>query len=271
MTEEHPFTELDRNEDQWAMLIVRYSCYSCLTFLAWDWLTGIPFEVRFIWRKSTARSTKFLYAFPRYFGLLSSICNAIAVSHIHAKYYVDRMSCERWYGFQKLTISVMLLALEILLMVRVFALFDRKRHMAIFLFASLAAKTLIVFVLGAHTIRNMDFEVACLTESVPWTAVCVSALDVLVQTVIWSMTLYKHLITHLKHGWQNIPLLSLVTRDGSVAFVLLVVIFVVLLKDAMTVKGNVSEQRMRLNDIAFPYVNIPNHHCFHSLPFHLAF
>ena len=48
-----------------------------------------------------------------------------------------------------------------------------------------------------------------------------SILEMVVQTLFWAATLYKHLRTCRETGWQNIPLLSLVTRDNTFTFTLL--------------------------------------------------
>jgi len=48
-----------------------------------------------------------------------------------------------------------------------------------------------------------------------------SAIGLVVQSTIWGMTLFKHVKVLVRNGWRNIPLLSLVTRDGSWAFVFL--------------------------------------------------
>ncbi|KDR75285.1 hypothetical protein GALMADRAFT_543563 [Galerina marginata CBS 339.88] len=239
-------------DDQWAMFIVRYTCYSCITVLTWEWLTTLSFEVRTIWRKSTPYATKLLYFYPRYLGLVSSICNSIAISRIHEIYIVDRDTCQWWYGFQLLVSDTMVLALEMLLMFRIFALFERKPKMAMFLCGLLVSKTVVIILLGVYSIRRITFGDACLAKGVPVTVMYSSALEMLVQTVIWCLTLYKHFRTHLEHQRQTIPLLSIVTRDGSWSFLLVSVIYVALIKDAFTGTGRLSDKTARLCDITFP-------------------
>jgi len=209
---------------------VQYACYSSLTFIVWEWLITLSFEVDIIWRKETPRYTKLLYCTPRYLGLISLIWNTFMMSYIHL---VNPKICRWWHGFQVLTADVMLLSLEILLMVRVFALYDRKQWIAVFLGAVLGLKTTALIILSALTLGMITFGNACLVKRAPRTVVYISFLDILIQTLFWAATLYKYLRTRWESGWQTIPLLTLVTRDSAFTFALLLVLYVMSMVDAI--------------------------------------
>ncbi|KAF8160883.1 hypothetical protein B0H34DRAFT_355969 [Crassisporium funariophilum] len=213
-------------EDQWSMFVVQYACYSSLAFLTWEWLITLSFEVRAIWRKTTPRTTRLLYCAPRYLGLLALSCNSIAITRIHAIYIVDRETCQWWYGFQLLVSDSMLLSLEVLLMVRVFALFDRRRRMAMFLSGVLGLKTVVVITLGTFTVRNTTFGDACLADYMP--------------------------VSVVYYGWHSIPILSLVTRDGSWTFVILLCMYTVSLVDAINDISRVPERAAQFCHVVFP-------------------
>jgi len=46
-----------------------------------------------------------------------------------------------------------------------------------------------------------------------------SAIQMVSQVLIWALTLYKYMDLQRSSGWQTIPVLSLVARDGSWVFV----------------------------------------------------
>jgi len=46
-----------------------------------------------------------------------------------------------------------------------------------------------------------------------------SAIQIVSQLLIWSLTLYKYVDLKRRSGWQTIPLLALVVRDGSWVFI----------------------------------------------------
>jgi len=127
----------------------------------------------------------------------------------------------------------MVLSLEILLMVRVFALYDRKQWIAVFLGTVLGLKTTALIILRALTLCTITFGNACLVKRAPHTVVYISFLDILIQTLFWAATLYKYLRTRWEFRWQTIPLLTLVTRDSTFAFAPLLVLYVIAMVDAI--------------------------------------
>ncbi|KAF9482204.1 hypothetical protein BDN70DRAFT_449580 [Pholiota conissans] len=205
-----------------------------------------------IWSRSTSFWLRVIYACPRYLGLAISIGNAVATSYIHIKYKVGLDTCQVLYSFHMISGATLLFLLEILLIFRLFALFGCKRSVGYLLLTLLGLKTVTIAILTGFSIRNIEVGDACLIEHISPTAVYISATELAFQTTIWSLTLYKYIRTHLEHGWQDIPLLSLVTWDGSWAFALLLVIYVVLLKDAISAFIPIPERTMRLRDICFP-------------------
>jgi hypothetical protein len=112
-------------------------------------------------------------------------------------------------------------------MVRVFALYDRKQWIAVILGTVVGLKTTALIILDALTLGTITFGKACLVKRAPSTVVYISFLDLLIQTLFWAATLYKHLLTRWESGWQTIPLLSLVTRDSTFTFAPLLVLYVI--------------------------------------------
>ncbi|KAF8813724.1 hypothetical protein BYT27DRAFT_7334768 [Phlegmacium glaucopus] len=251
----------DDPSDQWAMFQVRYVCYAALSFVTWEWLITLSFEVDFIWRKETPRYTKLLYCAPRYLGLISLICNAVGISYVHQIYFVKHARCQWLYAFQLLAMDIILLSLEVLLLVRIFALYDRRQRIAVFLSIMLGLKTIAVIILSIFAVRRTGFGDACLIQRSPSVVLYISVLEVLIQTFIWTATLYKHLLTCWETGWRDIPLLTLVTRDGTFTFVVLLVLYLLSLTEAISGAQHMIKMKPRpmltslaVHNIIFPII-----------------
>ncbi|KAF9528491.1 hypothetical protein CPB83DRAFT_854240 [Crepidotus variabilis] len=230
-------------EDRRIVNLVKYVIYSCITFLAWEWCITFGFELQSIWRKTTPKYTKIVFAFPRYIAIISLTCNAMTLHRIHAIYNVDPEDCRLWQGLQALSAESMMVCLEVLLLTRLYALFERNCTFGCRMFAVLCLKIVAIVALDTFTIRNKSYGDACLAHSSPKTIIYSAVLGILMQTLIWSLTLYKHIRMYLDHGRKDIPLLSLVTRDGSWAFALVTVVCVGSLADAIIGIGHTTSNR----------------------------
>ncbi|KAJ7772590.1 hypothetical protein DFH07DRAFT_767908 [Mycena maculata] len=142
---------------------------------------------------------KLLYLISRYFAL---------AAHMICRYNIL---------FRLVVMSVMLGALDIILMIRVYALYNRRTSITaslIFLFVSKLVSTVMGAYLGFGTQR---FDSNCLVTTGSQPALYLIAGGELVfQLVILAFTLSGHL-SATRGGWGN-PLVSLLSRDGSISF-----------------------------------------------------
>ncbi|KAJ7780526.1 hypothetical protein DFH07DRAFT_765066 [Mycena maculata] len=133
--------------------------------------------------------------------------------------------CRNNLIFRLVVMSGMLVALDIILMVRVYALYNRRTSIAaslIFFFVFKLVSTLVAVHLGIGTQR---FDSNCLVMTGPQPALYFFAGGELVfQFAILGFTLSGHL-SAARGGWGN-PLVSLLSRDGSISFTAITVAMV---------------------------------------------
>ncbi|KAF8160884.1 hypothetical protein B0H34DRAFT_356123 [Crassisporium funariophilum] len=214
--------------------VVRGFAYAALMLSVWDWITTLSFESLVIWRKSADYRIRWLYCTSRYLGLLAQLANSFVVGFIQFSRFSTEQHCRVWFGLQLLISGALLLSLEIILVLRIHALYSRNSRLTWALVIGLVIETVVATACGGSAIRELTFsnDGGCLPMHAPTTVVYMSATQLVTQLVIWSLTLYKHLSTHLELGWTKIPILSLVTRDGFWVFALLATLLAAMIADA---------------------------------------
>ncbi|PPQ98408.1 hypothetical protein CVT24_004087 [Panaeolus cyanescens] len=221
------------HEDIWAIFIVRCANCSVLSLLVWDWLLTLSLEISTIWNS----------------------IDSVLTLRIHATRGVDPQICRWWFGAQSLTAILLIFVLELLLTVRVLALYSKSRPLSVLLLGLLASKTVAMAALSIFMIRNLAFGSLCLVEDIPATAISVCVLQVVTQAIIWLLTLFRRFQV-TRRNRSPIPLVDLVTRDGSWAFVLITVIFAVALFSIPAVHcgGTLTSYKSKHFQAIFPLV-----------------
>ncbi|KAF8869608.1 hypothetical protein BD779DRAFT_1584860 [Infundibulicybe gibba] len=184
---------IDLNE----VIIRSYSSLVTLVFLAWDLIVTFGDEYEYVWNVN--------YVIDQ--GLISRVPVAHAI-------------CKAWYTFQSLSTTSLLSSVNALLMLRVYALYDRSRRVAAFL--------VIVFF-------------ACLMTETPSAVLGPSIEIFVVQGTLWGMTWWKS----NREPWTRTPLLHLVMRDGAFLFVGTFAILVIIVPYTLFVKS--------VGHFVFPY------------------
>ncbi|KAJ7772663.1 hypothetical protein DFH07DRAFT_169042 [Mycena maculata] len=196
------------------------AAYGGLVFAISEIIMTLKGEIKYIWtdlRKFTL--VKLLYLISRYFALAAHIVNASVSTlvHGHPGEHTPARICRNNLIFRLVVMFVMFGALDVTLMVRVYALFNRRTSIAaslIFLFVSKLVSTSVGVYLGDGTQR---FDSNCLVMTGPQPPLYFFAGSELVfQFAILAFTLSGHL-SAARRGWGN-PLVSLLSRDGSISF-----------------------------------------------------
>ncbi|KAF8893906.1 hypothetical protein BD779DRAFT_1504068 [Infundibulicybe gibba] len=221
------------NSDAWTLFIIRGVSCSLLCFVALEWLVSLPAELSLIWRLYPTTLIKRLYIFSRYYGLASLIGNTAMTWHIHSLVTPPAPICRSWHVFQFLTLQGLLLSLELVLVLRVFALYNRERGMGIFLFSALAIDMMGMSTCGFLTIARIDFGGACLPKWTPPQVMYYSVLELCFQSLLFTLTIYKQ-TARPQLRWQHSAIGAIVTRDSLAVFFLLGVLFVAVILNTVS-------------------------------------
>ncbi|PPQ83628.1 hypothetical protein CVT25_006313 [Psilocybe cyanescens] len=128
-----------------------------------------------------------------------------------------------WYMCQVVLGSVLMSAVEIVLMARVYALYKKSIWIAS-LFIVLILAEMVTVVIGIVTnVPGKDFRVANILLKSPTSYVYYGISAIVSQITILGFTLAKYK-TAVQGGWGKVPIMILMVRDGTAAFFILLVV-----------------------------------------------
>jgi len=214
-----------------------YSYGGALTFSIYDILLSSGKEVKYIWGSKLSPVT-ILYFFVRYF----SVINLISIVAIRASTGLSLEVCRRYYFWVIIGVCpAIILALDAILLLRIFALYQRSKQV----FTMLLILVLTTFggVLWAHLKLAIELhDNAIPAPPSPWQG-CATKIpkltymllayvpDFALSLLFLGMTLWKLVASHQEmHGKLTLkslrkldrvsPLLLAFARDGSIFFAL---------------------------------------------------
>ncbi|KAJ7703060.1 hypothetical protein B0H17DRAFT_85086 [Mycena rosella] len=209
--------------------------YAGLTFATCEIIMTLKTELRYIWI-DLHRFTlvKLMYLVSRYLGLAVHITNTVLVTLVQRYTIIPVRLCRIALIYQAVVIIVMLGILDAILMIRVYALYNRKKSIAV-LCAFLLVLKMVAFIPSAFLgFPEQRFGPTCLVTTGSQTSLFLfgalyrgesfsiceplffRAGEVVVQLVILALTLFRH-FSATRRGWGN-RLFRLSTRDGSMVF-----------------------------------------------------
>ncbi|KAF9565538.1 hypothetical protein CPC08DRAFT_658948 [Agrocybe pediades] len=204
-----------------ALEILQTASIAGLTFSCWEILITLQDEVEIIWPRRTT-IVKGLYFFTRYFALVIQICNIFIAKILRVRYPVKREICRLWLSYQALSVFFMLGALDLILMARVYAFYNRKRWIAILIMFLLFVRVGLSSASAVATLPDQTFDNSCLNDYIPTMVMYFFIVgEFLLQGTILALTMAKHIMA-VRAGWARTPLVSLLCRDGATTFTIIV-------------------------------------------------
>ncbi|KAG2015822.1 hypothetical protein CC2G_009057 [Coprinopsis cinerea AmutBmut pab1-1] len=146
--------------------VARAVAFAVLACLSWEACINLSFDVDYFWA-STRGIVKTIHYTARSFGVLSQI------GSVYIKYYFKYLEkptdsrCRKWLISQFLALILLMFNLEVLLMTRVYALYDRNYRVAWGLGIFTVLKSTAAAVIVAFTIMRAHFGQACILTWVP--------------------------------------------------------------------------------------------------------
>jgi len=122
--------------------------------------------------------------------------------------------CRGSFGYTVVVIDCMYAPLQIFLMMRVYALFNRSEQIKFFLSLLWILESSFLVYSSTHGALELQFDPTCLVRQTPFITVVLSIVTTSVQTIIWSMIMWKRRML----GCRDNPLMRLLTRDSSIIF-----------------------------------------------------
>ncbi|RXW18129.1 hypothetical protein EST38_g7729 [Candolleomyces aberdarensis] len=239
--------------------VVGYNCVASLAFLIYDILLTLHQEVRiytFIFETISLTSfarlrwygreslsailnfivlnaldsiswnlTKCLFFFIRYFPVILQISVLFVGT---PPFTFTKRECYIWNVYQGLATVLIVAAVDYILILRIFALYSRSRIIR-YLVATLYLLELVTMSIGVGlAVPNLGYDDLCTLIDVPDTFLIAAGAPIAFQTILFGLTAWRFLEA-VKAGWGNVPIIQLLMRDGTWAFILL---FAILLGEA---------------------------------------
>ncbi|KDQ52515.1 hypothetical protein JAAARDRAFT_478248 [Jaapia argillacea MUCL 33604] len=207
---------------------VAYSCAASLAFLTWEICITLDTEIEHIWKHPPRSSLKWLFLFTRYLPLAVQILLMLEGDGIFGT-SDSRASCVARFTFHSLATQAVTLAVEILLMMRVYALYGRSRRVRILLIGVLIAEVSFMVPIYGVLMPKISFDSACIpirTRYVTAFFAYLSIVALIVQSVLLSLTLFKSYRISRRNRGKGVAIIDILARDGGWVFGL---VFVALL------------------------------------------
>ncbi|KAI0646458.1 hypothetical protein C8Q79DRAFT_1010084 [Trametes meyenii] len=179
-----------------------------LTFLAWDIFTSFSDEVQLIWQASNGWF-RWLYAFIRYVPLLTEIGR-----------------CAGGTLTEAVLMEFIIVAVEVVLLIRVYALYGRSKRVLLALLTGLAG-SVCVTVFGMYFAANgFVYDGQCLVAASTRIVLIVWLSPVAFELVLLGLSLFKFGESR-RQGLGKRPILDTLIRDGTWAFLSSLVVMVI--------------------------------------------
>lgn len=191
-----------------------------LAWLLWEHALTCRDEYHYIWR-GPINHIKVLYILARYFALCAQISNTYLVFSSFSRIPVSRERCMAWFVFLALIDCLLMTAMDIVIMLRVYALYNRSTKVALLLVSLLLTQLTLVTTCVSRTLPKVPFDVNCDILKTPHDIVYFMASVIISHIVLLFMTIAKR-----KVALGQSPVVELVVRDGTWVFVLVVSLFV---------------------------------------------
>ncbi|KAF7361779.1 hypothetical protein MVEN_00522100 [Mycena venus] len=199
---------------------LEFGAYAGLTFATCEVILTFRTECKYIWRNSQGSTLlmKLLYLFSRYFAFAVHITNTILVTLVNKYPIIPTHLCRIAVIYQGAVLFVMFGILDVILMIRVYALYNRPTYLAVLFLCLLACRFFVPAIMSYKGMPSQRFTPSCLVKSAGRKApvYVFAGGELFVQLLVVGLTFARHIWAN-RGGWNN-PLFSLLSRDGAMAF-----------------------------------------------------
>ncbi|KAI0341189.1 hypothetical protein BDW22DRAFT_1430329 [Trametopsis cervina] len=200
---------------------VSYSEVASVTVLAYDVLITMSDELECIWNKRWT-APKALYIAIRYLPLGFQLAllgiNVDGTTGLH--YTLEQ--CKQWVVFQGVVLQLVITTVDIVFIMRVYALYNKSRVVLIGLSTLLIAEVAYLSYNLATVTPKLTVADDCFVRSSPKTFILYWIVSLIFETILFALTVFKF-IGAVKAGWGKRPVMKEFVQDGTWAFALVFV------------------------------------------------
>lgn len=210
---------------------VSHSEIASATWITYDIIISFGDEVEYIWKKQWTMA-KVLYIFARYLPFAFQMALlALNVDGTTGLFWA-KADCKQWTIVQAVILQVIITVVDIILMARVYALFERNRKLLIAMIVGYAAEIAYMSYVLSFVAPRLSFNDECFVIASPSLFTYYWVVSLAYETILFLLTLWKFAAA-VKSGWGERPIMRQFVRDGTWAYTL---IFVTMLINSMFYK-----------------------------------
>ncbi|EKM60668.1 uncharacterized protein PHACADRAFT_203825 [Phanerochaete carnosa HHB-10118-sp] len=196
-------------------LYTSYGAVSAVMWMLYDTAIHFDVEVDCIWRRPQTW-VKYAYAFVRYIPIL----NGGAVLTLTADRTYPSSGCRGWIIDQLVVIECVTVVVEMILIIRVYAMYNRSKIIASIIVLGFAAEVALMVTTLALVIPKQTFTPDCLVASSPGIYMAYWLSSLFFETFLFVLTLYKF-FQGIKLEYRQHSILFLFVRDGTWAYAII--------------------------------------------------
>ncbi|TFK35884.1 hypothetical protein BDQ12DRAFT_687713 [Crucibulum laeve] len=200
----------------------QWSSLGALVILLWDFIVSWSLEYKHIWI-APSFTLKYAYVYFRYVPMLTQSVNYYILLTTVAHPPIPTHICTRWFYAQLICSQFCFTAVEGVLMLRVYALYNRSRTVGWSLLSLYILETTLATYFGYRTRNTMTYDEICTAKDEGVDIFIYGAGVIVTQTVIWTLTINKRAIG--LNSQQSRYIINLLLRDGAWAFTVVILIF----------------------------------------------
>jgi len=229
---------------------VKFASFGALAVQIWEFANSFFDEAEYLCR-SRFTLVKLLYIWSRYVPLVGQIAN-LALTQIYevpleASGPASEPSCVGIFVYKTVMAQQTLTCVEIILLIRVYALYNQNRRVKYFLCTIFLTTCALETWSNGRIIKTLLKGKSCIPEIPPFAAAvtfCASASCY--QALILCMTLFKYFVVHRERA--STPLTALMLREGFQTCFLTFGMLVINVTD-----GGIRTTGLRLGDADFAW------------------
>ncbi|KAJ3541785.1 hypothetical protein NM688_g6040 [Phlebia brevispora] len=178
---------------------VSYSEVASVTLLTWDIIVTMSDEVELIWN-----------------ALLGiNVDDSVGVHYTQAE-------CKEWLAVQAAMLQLIVTVVDVILIIRVYALYNKNSKLLVVLSVLFAAEVAILSYVLARVTPRLVFNDNCFVTSSPPLFVAYWITSLIFETVLFILTLIKF-VEAVSKGWGRRPVMRDFVSDGTWAYTLIFV------------------------------------------------
>ncbi|KAI0686317.1 hypothetical protein BC835DRAFT_470861 [Cytidiella melzeri] len=200
---------------------VSYSEVASVTLLTWDFFITLSDEIDLVWKQRWTPA-KALYLLARYLPWIFQLA-LLAINTDGTTGLIFTLDqCRKWMIFQAIILQMVVTTVDIILMIRVFALYNNSRILVVSLSTAFICEISYLSYNLATVTPKLGFAEDCFVRSSPPSFIIYWIVSLAFETVLFVLTLAKFFAA-VKDGWGKRPVMREFVQDGTWAYALVFV------------------------------------------------